>query len=164
LTGSGAAKCEVIEAAFGNAHDALRDRFETWDEADRQGVAERERNETVFLVDLSLPPQLLDEGLWSRKPRSTDELSVAEERLSNLNFEKEVNGNVIAYRLSRDGRLVLADPRAHGRIRFGVFHSEKAKKGARKEFFDLPDGWTKNLATKFESLLAEACNRLPAKR
>jgi hypothetical protein len=37
-----------------------------------------------------LPPQLLDEGLWSRKLRSTDELSVAEERLTNLNFEKEV--------------------------------------------------------------------------
>ena len=46
--GSGAAKCEVIEAAFGNAHHALRDRFETWDEADRQGVAERKRNETFF--------------------------------------------------------------------------------------------------------------------
>ncbi|MET3335833.1 hypothetical protein ABIF61_004357 [Bradyrhizobium japonicum] len=165
LMGDGnASQCVVTKAAFDAARDALRDGFEAEEEAARREVEERRKTEQTLLIDPSLPPQLFDERQWWNKPRPADALTAAEERLSSLNFEKEVSQNVIAYKLWYDGRLVLADPRTVGRITFRVFNSETPKKGSKQATFNLLDGWKNNLAEKFQGLLAEACKTLPKRK
>jgi hypothetical protein len=66
-------------------------------------------------------------------------------------------GNVVAYKLWHEGRLVLADPRIVGRITFRIFDGEKPRKGSRQASFNLLDGWKNNLAERFRALLTEAC-------
>jgi hypothetical protein len=122
---------------------------------------ERRTREQTFLIDPSLPSELLDEGQWWNKPRSPEALEAAEHRLRSLNFEKEVSDNVVAYKLWHEGRLVLADPRIIGRITFRIFNGEKPRKGSKQVSFSLLDGLKNNLTQKFRDLLTEACSTLP---
>jgi hypothetical protein len=100
-------QCPVTEAAFGNARYALRDQFEAAEELVRQQLEERRSLEQTFLIDPTLPPQLIDdEGFFTyKRARSAEELAWAEERLTALGFQKEMTTNVIAYKLFREGRL-----------------------------------------------------------
>jgi hypothetical protein len=165
LNGEGNAyRCVVTDAAFRNAEYKLREALAASAEAARQAMEERRRNEQTYLTDPSLPSQLLDEGQWWIKSRSTEEVVAAEKRLLSLNFEKEVSGNVIAYKLQHEGRLVFADPRVAGRITFKVFNGGTTRKGNVQASFNLPDVWKKNLPEKFLGLLNEACSRVPTRR
>jgi hypothetical protein len=166
LNGDGnASQCVVTEAAFRNAKYVLREKFETSEAVVLREVAERRKTEQTFLTDPSLPPKLLDEHQWWSRPRSAEALVAAEERLRNLNFDKVINDNVVAYKLRCEGYLILADPCIAGRITFRVFSDDTSKKGRQEEgSFNLPDGWKKNLAGKFRSLLEETCSRLSARR
>jgi hypothetical protein len=165
LLGEGnASQCVVTEAAFRNARYTLRDKFEAAEKAARQHLEERRKREHTFLIDPSLPSELLDEGQWWNKPRSPEALEAAEQRLRSLNFEKEVTDNVVAYKLWHEGRLVLADPRIAGRITFRIFSGDKPRKGSKRVSFDLLDGWKNNLAEKFRDLLTEASSTLPKKK
>jgi hypothetical protein len=162
LLGEGnASQCVVTEAAFRNAQHALRDKFDASEKAARQQLEERRTREQTFLIDPSLPSELLDEGQWWNKPRSPEALEAAEHRLRSLNFEKEVSDNVVAYKLWHEGRLVLADPRIIGRITFRIFNGEKPRKGSKQVSFSLLDGLKNNLTQKFRDLLTEACSTLP---
>jgi hypothetical protein len=129
---------------------------------------ERRRTERVFLTDPSLPPQLFDEHLYSfssGKARSADELAMAEERLRSLNFQIDVNDNVIAYKFRHEHFLVLADPRTAGRIEFRVFNSERPKRRiGTTETFHLLDILKNDLPAKFKERLSEACGRLAPQR
>ena len=165
LLGDGNAhQCVVTEAAFRNARHTLRNTFEASEKAARQQLEERRRLEQTFLIDPSLPSELLDEGKWWNKPRSPEALETAEQRLRSFNFEKEVSDNVVAYKLWHEGHLVLADPRIAGRITFRIFSGEKPRKGSKQASFDLLDGWKNNLTEKFRGLLTEACCTLPRKK
>jgi hypothetical protein len=165
LLGDGNAhQCVVTEAAFRNARHALRDKFDGLEKAARKQCDERRTKEQTILIDPSLPSELLDEGRWWSKPRTPEGLEAAEQRLRGLNFEKEVSGNVVAYKLWYEGHLVLADPRRVGRITFRVFKDEKPRKGNKQVSFDLLDGWKNNLAKKFRGLLTGVCNTIPKKR
>ena len=164
LLGEGnASQCVVTEAAFRNARHALRVKFDAAERAARQQEEERRTKEQTFLIDPSLPSQLLDERQWWSKPRLPEGLEAAEQRLRGLNFEKEVSDKVVAYKLWHEGHLVLADPRTVGRITFRVFKDEKPRKGNRQVSFYLLDGWKNNLAEHFRDLVTEACNALPKK-
>jgi hypothetical protein len=165
LMGDGnASQCVVTKAAFDKAQHALHDEFEASEEAARREVEERRKTEQTLLINPSLPPELFDERQWWSKPRPADALAAAEHRLHSLNFQKELTGNVVAYRLWHEGRLVLADPRRAGRITFRVFNNEKPKKGSKQVSFDLVDGWKNNLTEKFRGLLTEACSAPPRRR
>jgi hypothetical protein len=166
LFGDGnASQCIVTEAAFRNAMYALHETFEAADRLETQKMEERRRSEQTFLIDPSVLPQLIDEGFFIyRRTRSVGEFASAEERLATLGFQKEVTGNVTAYKSFHEDRLVLADPREHGRIRFKVFNATKPNKGTKTETFDFLDGWTKNLQHRYLTLLLEACGRLPSRK
>jgi hypothetical protein len=165
LLGDGNAhQCVVTEAAFRNARHALGDKFEASEKAARQQLEERRTKEQTFLIDPSLPSELLHEGQWWNKPRSPEAMEAAEQRLRILNFQKEVSDNVITYKLWHEGHLVLADPRIAGRITFRIFSGEKPKKGSKQASFDLLDSWKNNLAEKFRDLLTQACSVLPRKK
>jgi len=158
-------QCPVTRAAFHIARHALRETFEASREAAQRKVEERRRTERVFMTDPSSSPQLCDEHLWSGKPRSADELAAAEDRLRGLNFQIEVNDNVVAYKFCHEHFLVLADPRTAGRIEFRVFDSERPKRRARTiETFHLLDTWKNDLPAKFRERLSEACARLAPQR
>jgi hypothetical protein len=77
-----------------------------------------------------------------------------------LGFQKEMTTNVVAYKSFREGRLLLADPRAIGSINFTMFNSAKPTKKTKKQTFNLPDAWTKNLPEKFGALLVANSDRL----
>jgi hypothetical protein len=161
LTGRGnTAQCPVTRAAFRMARYALRDEFRAADEAKRRATEARRATERLFLVDPSSPPCLLDERLWFQKERSAEELVRAEERLRDLNFQVEINENVVAYKLQYEEFVVLADPRPVGRIDFCVFELAKNKRRSCVATFRMMDNWKNDLTEKFRRRLVDACNTL----
>jgi hypothetical protein len=119
----------------------------------------------VFLIDPSAPPLLLDEHLWSEKPRCLEEWDAVEERLRGLNFQKEVTENAVSYKLYHENFVVLADPRKADRIEFRVFNAEKPKRRIHiHKTFHLLDSWKNDLSAKFKERLSEACSLLAPQR
>jgi hypothetical protein len=153
-------QCPATEAAFKNARNSKRDEFDDAEKVEREGLQQRKTTERVVLIDPTQPPLLFDEHLWTTKPRSPEQLATAEQRLRDLGFEIEINGNVVAYRLVNDEWLVLADPRAAGRIDFAVFNQSGKKRKRRmlgRDKFYLLDSWSADLPGKFRKRLHESC-------
>jgi hypothetical protein len=67
---------------------------------------------------------------WQRRghplsPLSAEELTAAEERMWELGFAVEADGNVIAWKYRQEPFVVLADPRVRRRLRFCVYDEER---------------------------------------
>jgi len=155
-------QCPVTNAAFRNALYSRRDKFDRAEEAAREKLEHRKVSERVLLIDPAEEPVLFDEQLWWRKPRNLDQLAAAEQRLRDLNFEIEVNGNVVAYKFTYVEWLVLADPRCEGRIEFKVFKKsdKKARRRVSRKFY-LLDSWSVDLPSKFQKRLRQLCEEWP---
>lgn len=152
--------CPVTNAAFRIARTQLAQQFkETEAERTRQD-AERRENELLFVTDPEGKPQLRDELCWNRKPRTETEFDTAEKELLALGFQRIADGNVVSYRLTQEGYLILADPRASGRIDFIV--SPNCNKGARGRqiSFYLLDSWRKDRRGKFTQRASDAISSL----
>lgn len=158
-------QCPVTTAAFALGRDALADRFAAARKADVQREHARRAGELLFLVDVAHAPKLREEDLpgWQSTPRDDAELEAMEQQLSELGFGREVQGNVVSYRLIRAGYLVLADPRAHGRVDFTVMHEEDRARHPDCSSFYLLDMWVKDRKGKFERRLSSAMDELAAR-
>jgi hypothetical protein len=152
-------QCPVTEAAFKNARYSNRDKFDKAEEAERDKVEQRKATERVLLINPAEKPVLFDERLWSREPRNPEQLAVAEQRLRDLGFEIETNGNIVAYKFVHEEWLVLADPRGEGRIEFTVFKrsGKKQKRRFGRDQFYLLDSWSVDLPGKFHKRLRQSC-------
>jgi hypothetical protein len=67
---------------------------------------------------------------WHRRghplsPLRADELTAAEERMWELGFAVEADGNVIAWKYRQEPFVVLADPLVRRRLRFCVYDEER---------------------------------------
>jgi hypothetical protein len=150
-------QCPVTEAAFKNARYSNRQKFDKAEEAERDKAEQRKATERVLLINPTEKPVLFDERLSFRDPRSPEQLANAEQRLRDLGFAIETNGNIIAYKFVHEDWLVLADPRGEGRIEFTVFkHSGKKQKRQSGQFY-LLDSWSVDLPGKFHKRLLQCC-------
>jgi hypothetical protein len=115
--------CSVTKAAYRLMLDQHREKFAAAELAEKQQLAERKKTEPVVLINPDEAPELLFEPRYSfEKYRTPEQLAVIEDRLCEIGFEIERNGNVVAYRLMHgDKWMVLADPRRHDRIDFKLF-------------------------------------------
>lgn len=152
LTGWGnMSKCSVMEALDTEAAGATK---EARQEAERAKAAQQEarrRNETVYLIEPFAEPVLLEENRYWGKSRNPEELAAAEERLRELGFARETDGNIVVYRLRRAPYAVLADPRTQGRISFHVYDERrKVRQWGRTDFYML-DSWHNDIVGKFET-------------
>ena len=156
-------QCSVTKAAFRLARAHLQDCFRDEEKAARQLDEARRGTERLYLVAPWSRPRLLDEGPagWGRVPRSPDGLQAAERWLADFGFRTEVDGQVVSYRLARDGLIVFADPRAKGRIDFVVCRDGARSWRVDHQEFYLLDDW-KDLAAKFARRLAGAVDKLTA--
>jgi hypothetical protein len=173
LDGHGSiAECPVTKAAFGMARDSLRGHFDKADQDAEARLLERRRTEPVFLTNPNESPHLSDDGWLARYrggPGSAD-MKLAEERLQQLGFAKEIDGNVTAWRLRRDGWSILADPRSATSIEFIVFRDPtqfetrplRARKVQRIQTtsFQMLDSWKHDIAGKFTRRLDSAIQNL----
>jgi hypothetical protein len=162
LTGWGnMRKCPVMDALNSLAIDATRESIKETDRSEAVRYAARRRNETIYLIDPTLEPKLIDEGWHWVRPRNAEELLAAEKRLRTLGFQREVDGNVVAYRLRRSPYAVLADPRTSGKLSFHVYDERhKIQKWGSGASFYMPDSWRHDLAGKFEVRFKEAIAKI----
>jgi hypothetical protein len=122
-------QCDVTAAVMALARAYWDDKFgaaERAEETEKQAlVANRKKTETLYVIDPTGEPQLIDEGLgflaFGDTARSESELSWAEQRLSDLGFQTSHEGNVRCYTSERGDFVVYADPRVKGKITFSVF-------------------------------------------
>ena len=162
-------QCPVTNAAFQLAMSSLREKFDAADKTQKQQTEQRRKTERVYLIDPSEPPKLFDEDSWRlRETRSPQQLAEAEQRLREFGFEAEINGNMIAYKLLHEGRLVLADSRQAGRIDFTVFANPSGKRPSRtnpgRAHFHFRDEWRRDAPARFTAELAQAVEKLPKKK
>jgi hypothetical protein len=149
--------CSVTHAAHRLLLDQHRRKFEVIELAERQRLADRKKIEPVILIHPDQAPELLFEPPYSFKTfRTPEQLPVIENRLRELGFEIERNGNVVTYRLLRgDKWMVLADPRTLNQFEFRLFkRSGKYQwNGLRKgpRYFRLREA--KNWPEKFQQWL-----------
>jgi hypothetical protein len=154
----------VTDAAFRLAQDALRDTFAAEEKVTTEREIQRRRTEKVFFVRPDAPPKLFDESIWTGRPRTEEELAIAEQRLQSLGFEREINENIVCYKLKQEPYSVLADLRALGRIDFVVYiYANENKKGKKRipisEFYML-DTWKNKIPEKFKLRLEGAIKSL----
>jgi hypothetical protein len=141
--------------------------------------AARRRAEPMFLIDPLHWPVLLDEGLWpelGQAPRSAEELTAAEERLRELGFVLEADGNVMAWKYRQEPYTVLADPRVRGRLTFCIYHEARLAAASRRrrqspaaaireapfiaQGYYLLDSWRHDIVGKFRTRVQQAIAKL----
>jgi hypothetical protein len=163
-------ECDVARALRHMAANALRIEFARVDQAAAALEAARRRDERTYLTDPRLPPRFSDEpgDFHLDTPRTAEQLAAAEERLRELGFAAEADGNVVAWKYRQEPSTVLADPRAAGRLRFRVYDETRIaaarRKGGRRlgswasafsvpllaEFY-LLDSWRNDIVGKFRA-------------
>jgi hypothetical protein len=182
LEGAGnTGRCDVASALRHRAARSLEQEFARADQAAAALDAARRRSEPSFLIHPLRAPELRDEGFAFRwemeRPRDADQLTAAEERLRELGFAVEADGNVIAWTYRQEPYTVLADLRSAGRLRFCVYDGTRIaaarRKGGRRleswasafsvpltvEFY-LLDSWRNDIVGKFRTRLQQAIARL----
>jgi hypothetical protein len=124
LNGGGTtSRCPVIDAAWELMGSLHHEKIKAAGLAEAQQLALRKQTEPVVLIDPDGEPELLFEpDTYYRKYRTPEQLAAVEDRLREIGFEIERNGNVATYRyVYGDKWMVLADPRHHNRVEFNLF-------------------------------------------
>ena len=150
-------QCNVSQAAFALAGDSLAKRFAAADAEQLQRTRERREQELLILTHPNKVPMLRDElPGWRATARDDEEFQAAERELAELGFNRIVEGNVANYRMLQNGYLVLADPRARGRLDFIVLRDGDKARRPNCATFHMLDTWSKDRRGKFRSRLAAA--------
>jgi hypothetical protein len=157
-------QCPVFGAAMSLARDYWHVKFhdqEVAEEAEKQArILERKKTEALYQIAPNEEPELIDERAgYSNSPRNAEEMAWAEERLSELGFQINSEGNVKSYISEMENFVVYADPRSNGEIRFTVYKKPLPKRRRRalwNRSFSLKDNWKHDLRGKYESRLAQA--------
>ncbi len=107
---------------------------------------------------------LLDEEMWGRTPRDDAAMASAEVRLIELGFTRAEEGQVLSFRLQRDGFEVWADPRAAKRLDFTVCPPIRGRARQPEANFFILDSWRHGVPAKFEERLTTAIETLRARQ
>lgn len=153
-------QCSGTRAAFALARDALQGDFTR---ADQDAIAKTEHRrctERVFNIGPRKPAALLEEEMWGSAPRDEAAMSRADGRLAELGFERTEVGNVVSYRLVRDGFEVWADPRQASRLNFTVCPAARGRGRQREASFFILDSWRHGVPAKFEERFKAAIETL----
>jgi hypothetical protein len=124
LNGGGTtSRCPVIDAAWELMGSLHHEKIKAAGLAEGNSSLYENRPEPVVLIDPDGEPELLFEpDTYYRKYRTPEQLAAVEDRLREIGFEIERNGNVATYRyVYGDKWMVLADPRHHNRVEFNLF-------------------------------------------
>lgn len=159
-------ECSVMVAACQLARDYFSDKFHEEEQRERelaaQRLEQRRRVETLYWAHPAQEPLLLDESLVGRSARDPSAMTWAEQRLIQLGFAKATERNITQYTLDAGGFMVLADPRAEGKISFTVYKKPSSKRKRRtihhsdiRGSFSLRDSLKKDIPQKFAARLGE---------
>jgi hypothetical protein len=153
-------------------HPFIQDELaESWwlraKEIEAKARVERRQSEQLFRLAPRMPGLLIDEELgWSGEARNAQELVWAESRVTQLDFEKTLDGRCVSYKWHGDGVEIYADIRSKPKIIFYVYRLPKQEKLSDKSnlSFDLPDRFTRDLPKKWRTALTAAMglHRLPS--
>jgi hypothetical protein len=171
LTGWGRSReCTVVAAALALARDYWNREFSPAererDAKKTELLATRRASERLFAIGPSKSPYLSDEGLAGGAPRTEEEATWAEQRLSGLGFRTVVVDRVVSYIDEHEQYVVYADPRAKGGINFAAYLRQAPKKaGAKAKLraigaYRIPDTWKVNLAEKYQKWVSEATSTI----
>lgn len=158
--------CVITKAARDLARQYGHDQFAALEEQERldklDELASRRKIETVYQTSPLNEPLLMSEHIWSSENvRNPDQLIWAEDRLLDLGFQKQINGNIEAWTDEHEKWVVYADHRQVGRINFTAWKKPLPKRTPsntykyRLNYFHLLDSWKKNLKEKYEKRLPE---------
>lgn len=153
-------QCSVTRAAFAMARDALEDNFTRADQDAVSKTEQRRSTERVFNIGPRKPAVLLEEDMWGSAPRDEAAMARADGRLAELGFERTELGNVVSYRLVRDGFEVCADPRQATRLNFTVCPAARGRGRQPEASFFILDSWRHGVPAKFEERLKAAMETL----
>jgi len=153
-------QCSVTRAAFALAREALQESLAQSDQDAVTHTEQRRRTERVFDVGPRKSAMLLDEEMWGRVVRDEAALARADARLAELGFERTEEGNVVSYRLVRDGFEVWADPRQATRLDFTVCPPARSRGRLPEASFFILDNWRHEVAAKFGQRLTAAIETL----
>ena len=138
LDGGGrTSRCPVAEAAWQLIRDRHHEKFAAADLAEAQQLALRKQTKSVVLIDPDREPELLFD--FHETCRTPEQLAAVEDRLREIGFEIERNGNVATYRyLYGDKWMVLADPRKQNRVEFNLFKRSSKREWKRRDNWHEP--------------------------
>lgn len=154
-------KCAVMDAAWKDAREFGRERFQAARIAEERAIAERRLTEPVFMVT---PDKLLfaDEHTWDGGARDPASVEFAEQRLADLGFVRYQERNVSSYQRAYQEHAIIADPRTMGRIDFAVYtpkHKGKRIEWVSRGDFKLTDHTKNDLSNKLAVRIAECLAR-----
>jgi hypothetical protein len=177
LTGWGNVRqCGVMAVVKSMAREYFDDKFRDEDEAEKKRseeshrqVQHRLRTEILYRTTAFRDPELIDSVARFGDVRTQIQMEWAEQRLAELGFRIQVDGNVKSYTAESDDVIVYADPREAGRITFCPYKKPLLKpKRTRHPSLDfnqmnsffILDGWKHDIEEKYNSRLAEATAKL----
>lgn len=154
-------ECIVVAAASALAQEHWNGKFSKAEcEANRNlttKVAQRKNQEEMYVTSPGAAPLLLDEGLrFGRTPRNKEQMSRAENRLRELDFQIQTVDNVRSYVDDQGEIVVYADPRGSDEIEFRAYRCsapKSTKSRAKLSFlgtFLIPDRWKNDLKKKYD--------------
>jgi hypothetical protein len=162
--------CTVVAAALELAHDHWNRKFSPAEREQRvknaELLAKRRASERLFAIGPGTSPYLSDERLFGGAPRAKEEMTWAEQRLSDLGFRAVVVDRVVSYIDEHERYVVYADPRAKGGINFAAYLRQAPKKaGAKPKLraigaYRILDTWKVNLVGKYQKWIGEATSEI----
>ncbi|QIQ21004.1 hypothetical protein [Zophobihabitans entericus] len=165
LLGEGKAhQCLFIKVAKDIAWSHWNKKFAESDrqerEEERQQLARRRQTEALYKTS-PFEEVLIDNGWSFNAKRNKEQLTFAEERLSQIGFTKITGGNIQAWVQEHEKYIVYADWRISRSITFSVWKKPLPKKQPfntykykLKEFY-LLDEWKHDLVEKYKKRLPD---------
>lgn len=149
-------------AACELARECWNDEFNKKEQAEQieklKQEKQRKLTEIIYLTDPNYPPELINLNSPIDKARNDEGLVWSENRLIELGFKINLEGNVKSYTDERKEFVIYADPRYEKGISFRAF-----KKSLSKHLRLIPlhrqykilDTWKHDLKTKYENWIAK---------
>jgi len=159
-------RCNVFAAAEKLAREYWDRKFSAAEKAEQEEQlkheAQRRLTETLYQVEPKGAPMLIDSIWMKEQARNSEEMIWAENRLIELGFQINLDGNIKSYTDDREELLVYADPRCNGEINFSAYKkplSKRSRLGLATKRYKIRDSWKHELKNKYEAWLAKASHR-----
>jgi hypothetical protein len=144
------------------------------EEKNRQEQAKERRaaGETLYCIDPTRQPVLIEERTWGNEPvRSSESLAAAEARVISFGFHKQIDGAIVSLLLEKKPFTLFADIRVEGKITVEVFRLEEPKGNRKKPRWTAVYGggmtildtwWKSDASRRFDEFAAKKFQELTA--
>jgi len=131
-------------------------------------MEKRRSKELQYLIHPYRPARLIDEGRFLGKQRDPSGLALAEAKLKDLGFKKEIDRKVVSFTREYPRAVVYADHRNDGGLHFVIAPKPLDLNAQQWEVWNrpvktyrLPDRWKNDLAKKLDEAVDAAVPPAP---